>query len=153
MAHEGNHATAVRNKLTQSQYASHRLAIREGFSTLHRSQKLFLAWIVVIFTRIEGERLSFIRSQQELLRAEQYLNLHDALRNRAQNFGLRIGKQVIMPKTFPGSYRNLHFNYLNAMSIVREFGKPDLFIKFTCNPNWNEIKSNMESGEHSMSIE
>ena len=27
--------------------------------------------------------------------------------------------------------------------MVREFGKPDLFITFTCNPQWNEITDNI----------
>ena len=27
------------------------------------------------------------------------------------------------------------------MSIVRKYGKPDLFITFTCNPQWEEITS------------
>ena len=27
------------------------------------------------------------------------------------------------------------------MSIVRKYGKPDLFITFTCNPKWEEISS------------
>ena len=26
------------------------------------------------------------------------------------------------------------------MSIVRDLGKPDIFITFTCNPYWPEIK-------------
>jgi hypothetical protein len=25
------------------------------------------------------------------------------------------------------------------MALVRKFGKPDLFITMTCNPNWPEI--------------
>ena len=25
------------------------------------------------------------------------------------------------------------------MALVRQFGKPDLFVTFTCNPNWSEI--------------
>ena len=29
--------------------------------------------------------------------------------------------------------------YQDAMSIVSHFGKPDLFITFTCNPKWPEI--------------
>ena len=29
--------------------------------------------------------------------------------------------------------------YQDAMSIVGHFGKPDLFITFTCNPKWQEI--------------
>lgn len=36
MAHNSNYATLIRNKLTQLQYASYRLAIRDGFSSLHR---------------------------------------------------------------------------------------------------------------------
>ena len=30
-------------------------------------------------------------------------------------------------------------NYQDAMAMVRRFGKPDLFITFTCNSNWPEI--------------
>jgi hypothetical protein len=29
--------------------------------------------------------------------------------------------------------------YQDSMAIVRKFGKPDLFITMTCNPNWSEI--------------
>jgi hypothetical protein len=29
--------------------------------------------------------------------------------------------------------------YQDAMARVRKFGKPDLFITFTCNPRWREI--------------
>lgn len=34
-------------------------------------------------------------------------------------------------------------NYQDAMAIVRKYGKPDLFITMTCNPNWPEIKENL----------
>ena len=37
--------------------------------------------------------------------------------------------------------------YHDAMSIVREFGKPDLFITMTCNPNWQEIQENLFEGQ------
>jgi len=30
--------------------------------------------------------------------------------------------------------------YQDAMAVVRKFGKPDLFITFTCNPEWPEIQ-------------
>ena len=30
--------------------------------------------------------------------------------------------------------------YQDAMAIVRFYGKPDLFITFTCNPNWQDLK-------------
>ena len=31
-------------------------------------------------------------------------------------------------------------NYQDAIAICRAAGQPDLFITFTCNPNWIEIK-------------
>ena len=31
--------------------------------------------------------------------------------------------------------------YQDSMSIARKYGKPDLFITFTCNPKWEEIFS------------
>ena len=33
------------------------------------------------------------------------------------------------------------FNSSGRMGIVRKYGKPDLFITFTCNPQWEEITS------------
>jgi hypothetical protein len=37
--------------------------------------------------------------------------------------------------------------YQNAMAIVREYGKPDFFVTFTCNPKWREIKEHLFSGQ------
>ncbi len=33
------------------------------------------------------------------------------------------------------------------MAFVRKFGKPDLFITMTCNPNWLEILHELRCGE------
>ena len=30
--------------------------------------------------------------------------------------------------------------YMDAMDLVRRFGKPDIFLTMICNPNWDEIK-------------
>ncbi|XP_065315484.1 uncharacterized protein LOC135924355 [Gordionus sp. m RMFG-2023] len=38
--------------------------------------------------------------------------------------------------------------YHDDMAIVSKFGKPDLFITFTCNPNWREIKENLYKGQN-----
>ena len=50
-----------------------------------------------------------------------------------------IGKKVILPSTFIGGPRFIAQLYQDAMNLVRRFGKPDLFITFTCNPAWPEI--------------
>ena len=38
-------------------------------------------------------------------------------------------------------------HYQDSMAIVREFGKPDLFITMTCNPQWREIQEKLELGQ------
>ena len=58
----------------------------------------------------------------------------------------RVGRPVILPSSFIGSPRNMQQNYQDAMAIVRKFGKPDLFITVTCNPNWREIVENLFPG-------
>ena len=37
--------------------------------------------------------------------------------------------------------------YQDAMAICRHFGKPDFFITFTCNPNWDEIREALLPGQ------
>ena len=38
-------------------------------------------------------------------------------------------------------------NYLDAMSIVKRYGKPDFFITMTANPSWPEITVALRHGE------
>ncbi|XP_072025233.1 uncharacterized protein [Amphiura filiformis] len=37
--------------------------------------------------------------------------------------------------------------FQDAMAIVRHYGKPSLFVTFTCNPSWPEIKASLFQGE------
>ena len=37
--------------------------------------------------------------------------------------------------------------YLDAMAVVKKFGKPDIFCTMTCNPEWTEIKSQLRPGQ------
>ncbi|XP_075096560.1 uncharacterized protein LOC142174627 [Nicotiana tabacum] len=54
-----------------------------------------------------------------------------------------IGKQIFLPVTFIGGPRDMHRRYMDAISLVQQFGKPDLFITMTCNPSWPEIKEHL----------
>ena len=44
---------------------------------------------------------------------------------------------------YTGSPRQIFQLYQDAMSIVRRYGKPAIFITFTCNPHWTEITSSL----------
>jgi len=38
-------------------------------------------------------------------------------------------------------------NYQDPMSIVRKFGKPDLFVTFKCNPKWRVTVASLLYGQ------
>lgn len=41
----------------------------------------------------------------------------------------------------------MYQRYQDAMTLVQKYGKPDLFITMTCNPSWEEIKSELHPGQ------
>ncbi len=58
-----------------------------------------------------------------------------------------FGRMVVLLATFAGSPRHMKKLYQDSMALVRKFGKPDLFITMTCNPNWPEILHELKPGE------
>ena len=77
------------------------------------------------------------------MRAEEYIHLRDAVINYGNIDASNIGEHVILPSSFTGSPRYINENSQDAITYVRKFGRPDLFIIFTCNPEWPEIKNEL----------
>ena len=50
-----------------------------------------------------------------------------------------LGRNISLPSSYTNFPRQMSQLYQDAMTIVRKFGNPDLFITFTCNPLWDEI--------------
>ena len=46
-----------------------------------------------------------------------------------------IGTACILPSSYIGSPRHMQEYIQDAMTYVRAYGRPDLFITFMCNPN------------------
>ncbi|XP_072077848.1 uncharacterized protein [Arachis hypogaea] len=88
---------------------------------------------------VESARLKYIYTHQSDFRAEIYHGLRDAVFNGETNATSK-GKRIILPATFTGGPRYMIQNYQDAMAICRCAGYPDLFITFTCNPQWDEIQ-------------
>ena len=78
---------------------------------------------------------------------ELYQGLLDHLQNQAQEQQLNAGRVVILPSSFKGSPRAMQQNYQDSMAIVGKYGKPDLFLTYTCNPKSKEITENLKDGE------
>ena len=91
--------------------------------------------------KIEEQRLLWQRHNQKQLKAESYSGLADAVK---ANEHRQAGKYVVLSSTFQGSPRHNFKSYQNAMAMVRKYGKPDLFLTFTCNPKWREIVENLD---------
>jgi len=125
--------------VTELQYYQYLLAVRGKKSILHQSASLFQQIIIDYFLRIEGSRLKFIRLNQSKLRVDLYKGLQDALNTMAERSNSRIGKMIVLPSTHIGGPRYQQQSFQDALAIVQQHGKPDLFLTFTCNPKWVEI--------------
>jgi hypothetical protein len=64
--------------------------------------------------------------------SEQYAYLRDAINNDGNVNNM--GQLIILQSTFTGSPRYMHERIQDAMTYVRNYGCPNLFITFTCNP-------------------
>lgn len=58
-----------------------------------------------------------------------------------------VSQLVILPSTFTGSPRHIHEYTQDAITYVRNYGRTDLFITFTCNPSWPEFQVELKEGQ------
>ncbi|KAG5546078.1 hypothetical protein RHGRI_018302 [Rhododendron griersonianum] len=55
-------------------------------------------------------------------------------------------EQLLSAESLRGP-RDMHKRYLDAMTLVDKYGKPDIFLTMTCNPKWIEITSELKVHE------
>jgi hypothetical protein len=145
------YTTSVSNSstnVTAMKFYASRLMVRDDNSYLHLFGNLFQQYIVDQYAKVEQQRLKFIRHNQPRLHSHILSGLEDAARLDDGTTDLSlIGRRVILPSSFVGSARYMSQLYQDAISIVRKFGKPDLFVTFTCNPLWPEIQRELLFGQ------
>lgn len=78
--------------------------VREEPNNLLCFADLTNQYIVDMYTKVETERLNFHRHNQIKLRSEQYVHLHDAVREQRRQ-GHEVGHPVILSSSFVGSPR------------------------------------------------
>ncbi|XP_055605588.1 uncharacterized protein LOC129753765 [Uranotaenia lowii] len=134
--------------VSSKDFYSYRLMVRRGQDNIIlRCRELCQQFMVDMYVKIESERLRYLRFNQKKLRSEEYIHLRDAIMNNADTSD--IGKSVILPSSYIGSPRHMQEYIQDAMTFVREYGRPCLFITFTCNPKWPEITSLLLEGQNS----
>ncbi|XP_044597579.1 uncharacterized protein LOC123274154 [Cotesia glomerata] len=138
----------TKKKITALQFYSYRVMVKHNdFNSLHRYKQLLNQFLVDMYAKIESERLLFIRNNQKQLRAENYIHLQDAIQND-KDFG-NLGRLVILPSSYTGGPRYMHERTQDGFCYVKKYGRPDLFITFTTNPNWEEITKELYEGQTS----
>ncbi|CAD6221051.1 unnamed protein product [Miscanthus lutarioriparius] len=87
---------------------------------------------------VDENRLWYIVENQADIRMESIQGICDAI-NRGSTEGSEMGKMTVLPASHTGGRRYKIQNYHDGIAICREYGPPDFFVTFTCNPKWPEI--------------
>ena len=128
-------------------YYCYKFQMRPGiFNPILYGKRLFQQFAVDTYIKIESSRLDYIRDHQDDIRADLYQGLVDSL-HAGEDRAEAVGKRTVMPSSFIGGPRDMRRRYMDAMALVRRFGKPDIFLTMTCNPNWDEIKRELYPGQ------
>lgn len=96
---------------------------------------------------IDENRLTYLLNNQQDIRVESIQGLTDGY-NRGCVDGSEMGKMTVLPASYTGGRRYMIQNYHDGIAICREYGPPDFFVTFTCNPKWREISEGiLEAGQ------
>ncbi len=144
---KGAAARRIARKVTAREYTTYFMHDRNPptNSTFTYGKRLYQKWVVDQYSKVEVQRLRWVRLNQTTLCADQYKGMVDAMQQDGAN-STNFGRMVVLPASFAGSLRHMNQFYQDSMAFVRKFGKPNLFITMTCNPNWPEILHELRRG-------
>jgi len=116
------------------------------FNLVFFGKRLFQQFAVDTYMKIESSRLDYIRNNQQELRADLYQGLVDSL-HAGEGRADSVGKRTVLSTTFVGGPRDMRRRSMDAMALVRKYGKPYILLTMTFNPNWDEIKQDLLPGQ------
>lgn len=110
-------------------------------------------WAVDMFSRVEEQRLGYLRyGRQDQRRAQYALQQGDA--RGAGDPAFEVGAQddeftleSSIPASFLGSRQWASRQVADSLALARVHGKPSLFITVTTNPRWPEIVDRLSPGQ------
>ena len=91
-----------------------------------------MEFVVMAFLRVQDQKIGWVR-QNKKIRAKIHKNVSKHIA-AGDIEGFNHGRKIILPASYYGSVRWYRLKNLESMPIVREKGKPHLFITMTCNP-------------------
>ena len=126
------------------------------FSRFQLMFRLGQTYLVDMISRIIDYRLQFNKftqytlfgqSRPEALNDEVDGDQEEEIAYEEKQDPDSMEKNTFLSQSFNGSRRHLLALAQSAICLVTEFGRPTLFVTFTCNPRWSEIKEMLLEGE------
>nr|GEV12946.1 ATP-dependent DNA helicase PIF1-like [Tanacetum cinerariifolium] len=143
---EGINIPTGRKTVTMREYYCYKFQIRPYHSLILFGGRLFQQFVVDTYVKIETSRLQFCEKNQSTIRVDLYQGIVDCVNAREVQSN-RLGQIIVLPVSFIGGPRDMRRRFLDAMTLVQDAGKPDIFLTMTCNPNWPEIIENLYEGQ------
>ena len=143
---ESLHST---QKWSQCEYYKARLLTEPRF---HVFSRLACEWMCDMYSRIEDQRLEYIRAGK---RHEAHafpshnLNADNVAEDEDDD---EYMDSFTLPASFTGSPRFYSERVADALALARQKGKPDLMVTATCNPNWPEIRLHLRNGQSAVEV-
>jgi hypothetical protein len=133
--------------ISLTEYMRYCLMHRGHPSHVQCCERLSLEYYCDAWAQVEARNLAFhkLASQQAKYSAASARTIIDQL---CSDNAQQIGVPVVLPASYPNSPRYYHNLYLDAVALPRRFGKPDLFITITANPQWPEITRALPPRSH-----
>ena len=108
-----------RTKMALHEFGAYLIMLRNNaHDSLIHSGKLFQEWLVDTYARVESNRLTWHRDNQDRIRSDLYQNIQRAAANGTIQ-ARELGTKVILPSSFTGGPRYMMREYQDAMAIVR----------------------------------
>ena len=121
-------------------------------NVLLRRYRWFQEYHCVMHAKVENQKLLHIQQNHQTLRKEKHRRICEDVITANNQDDIRSEIKVILPPSFIGSPIYIHQHFQNAIAIARAYHKPDLFITFTCNPQWQEITHSLLPNQHTQDM-
>ncbi|KAD4178348.1 hypothetical protein E3N88_26939 [Mikania micrantha] len=135
-----------RTNVAMREYYCYKFQIRSTENVLLFGGRLLQQFTVDVYIKLETSRLQFCERNQAKIRADLYQGIVDCV-NAGEVNPNRVGQRIVLPASFIGGPRDMRRRFLDAMTLIQDDGKPDLFLTMTCNPQWPEICYNLKADQ------
>ena len=92
---------------------------------------LLQQYIVDMYIKLETSRLDYFCNKQHEICVEVYQGIVDSI-HVGETRGKKIRWWIVLPVSFIGRPKDMHKWYMDAMALVQQFGKSDIFLTMTC---------------------